>query len=111
MNQRRKLLNAARRGDTKAIGKLFELYQVRVLSGEQLAKVNRSAVYVMPVAPSKGGKGKGKVVVKAPAKGAKPVPAKPSKAEPVKSVKVPAKKLPGKPAKAATEKKPKAKHK
>lgn len=49
MNQRRKLLNAARRGDTKAIGKLFELYQVRVLSGDQLAKVNRTSVYMAPV--------------------------------------------------------------
>ncbi len=111
MNQRRKLLNAARRGDTKAIGKLFELYQVRVLSGEQLAKVNRSAVYVMPVAPSKGGKGKGKVLVKVPAKGVKPEPAKPPKAEPVKPLKASAKKSAGKPAKAASRKKPKAKHK
>ncbi len=49
MNQRRKLLNAARRGDTKAISRLFELYQVRVLSGDQLAKVNRTAVYMTPV--------------------------------------------------------------
>ncbi len=49
MNQRRKLLNAARRGDTKAISKLFELYQVRVLSGDQLAKVNRTSVYMTPV--------------------------------------------------------------
>ena len=111
MNQRRKLLNAARRGDTKAIGKLFELYQVRVLSGEQLAKVNRSAVYVMPVAPSKGGKGKGKAVVKGPVKGAKPAPVKPVKAEPVKSVKAPLKKPADKPAKAAASKKSKAKHK
>lgn len=111
MNQRRKLLNAARRGDTKAIGKLFELYQVRVLSGEQLAKVNRSAVYVMPVAPSKGGKGKGKAVIKVPAKGVKPKPAKLPKAEPVKPMKDPAKKSSRKPANAATGKKPKAKHK
>jgi hypothetical protein len=111
MNQRRKLLNAARRGDTKAIGKLFELYQVRVLSGEQLAKVNRSAVYVMPVAPSKGGKGKSKAVVKVPAKGVKAEPAIPPKAEHGKPVKAPAKKSAGKPAKAAVGKKPKAKHK
>ncbi len=109
MNQRRKLLNAARRGDTKAIGKLFELYQVRVLSGDQLAKVNRSAVYMMPVAPSKGGKGKGKAVL--PAKGVKPEPAKLPKAEPVKPAKAPAKKSAGKPAKAALEKKLRAKHK
>ena len=111
MNQRRKLLNAARRGDTKAIGKLFELYQVRVLSGDQLAKVNRSAVYVMPVAPSKGGKGKGKAVVKLPAKGVKPEPAKPPKTELVKPVTAPAKKPAGKSANAAAGKKQKAKHK
>ncbi len=49
MNQRRKLLNAARRGDTKAISRLFELYQVRVLSGDQLAKVNRTSTYMTPV--------------------------------------------------------------
>lgn len=54
MNQRRKLLNAARRGDTKAIGKLFELYQVRVLSGDQLAKVNRTSAYMTPVKRSSG---------------------------------------------------------
>ena len=52
MNQRRKLLNAARRGDTKAISKLFELYQVRVLSGDQLAKVNRTSTYMTPVKQS-----------------------------------------------------------
>lgn len=53
MNQRRKLLNAARRGDTKAINKLFELYQVRILSGEQLAKINRTAAYTASVSPEK----------------------------------------------------------
>lgn len=52
MNQRRKLLNAARRGDTKAISRLFELYQVRVLSGDQLAKVNRTTTYMTPVKQS-----------------------------------------------------------
>ena len=56
MNQRRKLLNAARRGDTKAISKLFELYQVRVLSGDQLAKVNRTSTYLAPVKQQQGGK-------------------------------------------------------
>jgi len=56
MNTRRKLLNAARKGDAKAIGKLFELYQVRVLSGDQLAKVNKTSMYMVPVKPSKGGK-------------------------------------------------------
>jgi hypothetical protein len=84
MNQRRKLLGAARRGDTKAISKLFELYQVRVLSGEQLVKVNRSMIYMAPVAPARGGKSSGK--------GAKPTqptlakPAKPIKAKSGKQV-------------------------
>ncbi len=41
MNQRRRLLNLARKGDPKAINRLFELYQVRVYSGEQLAKAKR----------------------------------------------------------------------
>ena len=48
MNQRRKLLNAAKRGDQKAIGKLFELYQVRVMNPDQLTKINK--VYAaMPI--------------------------------------------------------------
>jgi len=38
LNQRRRLLNLARKGDPKAINKLFELYQVRVYSGESLGK-------------------------------------------------------------------------
>jgi hypothetical protein len=38
MNQRRKLLSLARKGDPKAIGRLFELYQVRVYSGNTLHK-------------------------------------------------------------------------
>jgi hypothetical protein len=42
MNQRRRLLNSARKGDTKAISKLFELYQVRIYSGEMLSKLNRT---------------------------------------------------------------------
>lgn len=58
MNQRRKLLNAARRGDTKAISKLFELYQVRVLSGDQLAKVNRTSTYMAPVKHAQSSKSK-----------------------------------------------------
>jgi hypothetical protein len=36
LNQRRRLLNSARKGDPKAINRLFELYQVRVYSGELL---------------------------------------------------------------------------
>ena len=42
MNQRRRLLSLARKGDAKAISKLFELYQVRVLSGDMLNKMNRA---------------------------------------------------------------------
>jgi len=38
MNQRRKLLSLARKGDPKAISRLFELYQVRAYSGNTLHK-------------------------------------------------------------------------
>lgn len=41
LNQRRRLLNSARKGDPKAINKLFELYQVRVYSGETLGRSGR----------------------------------------------------------------------
>jgi hypothetical protein len=41
LNQRRRLLNLARKGDPKAITKLFELYQVRVYSGDLLGKSGR----------------------------------------------------------------------
>ncbi|UVT17262.1 MAG: hypothetical protein H8K04_06880 [Nitrospira sp.] len=92
MNQRRKLLNAARRGDTKAISKLFELYQVRVLSGDQLAKVNKTSMYMAPVKNSHGSKSKtaekkSKSTVSAPVKNAKTVPAKPAHSKPVKAAK------------------------
>jgi hypothetical protein len=40
LNQRKRLLNLARKGDPKAINRLFELYQVRVYSGEALNKKN-----------------------------------------------------------------------
>jgi hypothetical protein len=43
MNQRRRLLNAAKKGDQKAIAKLFELYQVRVYSSDMVSKLNRTA--------------------------------------------------------------------
>jgi hypothetical protein len=43
MNQRRRLLNAAKKGDQKAIAKLFELYQVRVYNNEMVSKLNRTA--------------------------------------------------------------------
>ncbi len=43
MNQRRRLLNAAKKGDQKAVAKLFELYQVRVYNNEMVNKLNRAA--------------------------------------------------------------------
>ncbi|HSB43957.1 MAG TPA: hypothetical protein VLD60_03045 [Nitrospira sp.] len=43
MNQRRRLLNAAKKGDQKAVAKLFELYQVRVYNSEMVNKLNRTA--------------------------------------------------------------------
>lgn len=45
MNQRRHLLELARKGDEKAIGRLLELYQVRVYSGDKLRtlKVGKSS--------------------------------------------------------------------
>ncbi|HSA62867.1 MAG TPA: hypothetical protein VLE03_11580 [Nitrospiraceae bacterium] len=107
MNQRRRLLSAARRGDNKAISKLFELYQVRVLSGDQLAKVNRTSTYMVPVKPAKGGKS----ATKGSAKGAKPAPSKPEKPAGKPSTKASVKARSKKPAKVSTAKKHKAKHK
>jgi len=107
MNQRRKLLNAARRGDTKAISKLFELYQVRVLSGDQLAKVNRTSTYMVPVKPTKGGKS----AAKGSAKGAKAAPSKPARAAAKPPTKIIRKAPARKPAKVRADKKRKAKHK
>lgn len=98
MNQRRKLLNAAKRGDQKAIGKLFELYQVRVMNPDQLTKINK--VYAaMPIPVKSGSSRSGRQSAKSgkqpptkPGAPAKPVQAvKPSKiakpAKPTKSVK------------------------
>jgi hypothetical protein len=96
MNTRRRLLNAARKGDAKAIGKLFELYQVRVLSGDQLAKVNKTSTYMVPVKPSKSGKSSSK-------RGGKPT--KMASTPPAKTHMKPAKPAARPPAK------PKAKHK
>lgn len=39
MNQRRYLLNLARKGDQKAVRKLMELYQVKVYTGENLKRL------------------------------------------------------------------------
>jgi len=38
MNQRRRLLTLARKGDQKAVDQLFELYQVKVFSGDSLKR-------------------------------------------------------------------------
>lgn len=47
MNQRRRLLSLARKGDPKAISRLFELYQVRVYSGDTLHKAKRLPVIMV----------------------------------------------------------------
>lgn len=94
MNQRRKLLNAAKRGDQKAIGKLFELYQVRVMNPDQLTKINK--VYAaMPIPVKSGSSRSGRQSAKSgkqpptkPGAAAKPVPAAKSKpAKPEKAAK------------------------
>ncbi|HEY6289119.1 MAG TPA: hypothetical protein VIW48_06720, partial [Nitrospiraceae bacterium] len=116
MNHRRRLLNAAKKGDQKAIGKLLELYQVRIYSGDMVTKMNKtSATHKLQAQlaegkPVKGGAGShGKKT--APAK---PAPAKlrhakstPAKRTPAKAATRPAiskAKLKSKPAKAARKK-------
>jgi hypothetical protein len=42
-NQRRHLLNAAKKGDQKAIARIFELYHVRVHNNAMVTKLNRTA--------------------------------------------------------------------
>lgn len=53
MNQRRRLLSLARKGDPKAISRLFELYQVRVYSGDTLHKAKRLPVIMVHDKPKK----------------------------------------------------------
>jgi hypothetical protein len=66
MNHRRRLLNAAKKGDQKAIGKLLELYQVRIYSGDMVTKLNKtSATHKLQAQlaegkPVKGGGGHGR---------------------------------------------------
>src|SRR3954471_20927243 len=75
MNHRRRLLNAAKKGDQKAIGKLLELYQVRIYSGDMVTKMNKtSATHKLQAQlaegkPVKGGSG---------SHGKKTAPAKPT---------------------------------
>jgi hypothetical protein len=73
MNHRRRLLNAAKKGDQKAIGKLLELYQVKIYSGEMVTKMNKtSATHKLqaqlaegkPVKGGSGGHGKKTAPVK-----------------------------------------------
>lgn len=78
MNHRRRLLNAAKKGDQKAIGKLLELYQVRIYSGDMVTKLNKtSATHKLQAQlaegkPVKGGSG---------SHGKKTPPAKPTPAK------------------------------
>ena len=57
MNQRRKLLGLARKGDQKAISKLFELYQVKIYTGDLLKKVRPHIVKPTKTAEPVGSKG------------------------------------------------------
>ena len=56
MNQRRRLLTLARKGDQKSIELLFELYQVKVFSGDALKKKKLPS---FPDQKSSNGTGKG----------------------------------------------------
>lgn len=101
MNQRRKLLNAAKRGDQKAVGKLFELYQVRVMNPDQLTKINK--VYAAMPIPVKSGSSRSN---RQSSKGSKQPPTKPG--APVKPVQAekPSKPKAGTQAKLVTSAKP-----
>ena len=57
MNQRRRVLGLARKGDPKAISKLFELYQVRLLNGDMLSKLNKSYYKAAAAQEQKGSHG------------------------------------------------------
>ena len=62
LNQRRRLLNLARKGDPKAINRLFELYQVRIFSGDSLSKARRTVIF--PVHHEKGKRPAARAVTK-----------------------------------------------
>ncbi len=59
MNQRRRLLTLARKGDQKAVESLFELYQVRVFSGDALKK-KKLPSFPLPTPTGSSGKGSGR---------------------------------------------------
>jgi hypothetical protein len=108
MNHRRRLLNAAKKGDQKAIGKLLELYQVRIYSGDMVTKLNKTSAthklqaQLAEAKPVKGGQGShGKKT--APRK---PAPAKRARVKPMPRRAVPKAKAKAKskPAKAARKK-------
>ncbi len=63
MNQRRRLLTLARKGDQKAVESLFELYQVRVFSGDALKK-KKLPSFPLPTPTGSSGKGSGKGIKK-----------------------------------------------
>lgn len=96
MNHRRRLLNAAKKGDQKAIGKLLELYQVKIYSGDMVTKMNKtSATHKLQAQlaegkPVKGGSG--------------------SHGKKTASVKSSAKRVPAKAEARPTVSKPKSKH-
>ncbi len=111
MNHRRKLLNAAKKGDQKAIGKLLELYQVRIHSGDMVQKLNKtSATHKLQAQlaegkPVKGGGGShGKKTAPTKPAPAKAAPAKVAVKPVVSKVKPKAK---AKPVKAAQPKRKK----
>jgi len=120
MNHRRRLLNAAKKGDQKAIGKLLELYQVRIYSGDMVTKMNKtSATHKLQAQlaegkPVKGGSGShGKKTAPAKASPAKHAPVKAGVRPAISKGKTkltPKGKPKARPAK-ATAKKPKKKHK
>lgn len=110
MNHRRRLLNAAKKGDQKAIGKLLELYQVRIYSGDMVTKMNKtSATHKLQAQlaegkPVKGGSGgHGKKTMPGKPAPAKRAPAKAAPRRPVSKVQ-PKSKSKSKPAKAARKK-------
>jgi septal ring-binding cell division protein DamX len=113
MNHRRRLLNAAKKGDQKAIGKLLELYQVRIHSGDMVQKLNKtSATHKLQAQlaegkPVKGGGGShGKKTAPTKPAHAKPLPAKlaPAKAAARSAISKPKPVSKAKPAKAAAKK-------
>ncbi len=80
MNQRRRLLTLARKGDQKATDLLFELYQVRVFSGDALKRKKLPSFPVEKTPPPKGKSVSKKVKKSETATPSKPKGTKKSKA-------------------------------